>query len=201
MKSGKLACRAIGDLQSRVAECIKKATQAKFESCFTKPCAESIACFKGASNQSTKYEGEGYDSGQSDPRIKERVQSCMFEMMNACFEKSCAVALDCVQAIGGRGEEKTEESGTLPPVLQSKMTACVKELASQQQEGATVQTYTQPSPEQYPYPTPEQYQQPTYPAPEQYNYPTPEQYNYPTMPTYPSPEEYQYPTYPTYPTQ
>ncbi|TSC55579.1 MAG: hypothetical protein G01um101418_842 [Parcubacteria group bacterium Gr01-1014_18] len=74
--SGNLACREIGEVQSKITKCMEKAISEKIETCFTKPCAESLACFSEFGRQAQS----GTEQKATDPRIEQKISQCVGEM-------------------------------------------------------------------------------------------------------------------------
>lgn len=163
LRSGTISCREIGSIQQKITKCVGTELGQDIETCFSKPCAESIACFNAAQKDSDRFPGATETSG--DTRIRDRVESCITEIMHGCLAKPCAEIASCMQAVGGGGEQQTDAQPD--PVIEARMSACAQEQQSAA-TGGTAPTYTPPTAtETAPtYTAPPEYTAPTYTVPE-----------------------------------
>lgn len=126
IKGGKISCREIGSLQAKITECVQRAIKESIETCFSLPCAESIACFQ--KSQKASASSESAESTESS-RIRDRMETCTKELMYACLDKSCTEMFACLKGFESGAEGSQEVTD---PEIAAKVNACVQEMQQQQ---------------------------------------------------------------------
>ena len=136
------------DIESRMTACRNEEIQAKLDVCVALPCSEYEACIASL----TQGEGGGeqqQEQGESDPKIKAKVQTCTDEKINECVAKPCSEFTSCIGALG-QGGESGEQAGKSDLAISAKVKSCQsKSSQSQPPSGGSKQPEQQP-PDQLP---------------------------------------------------
>ncbi len=114
------------DVESRLMACQKEEVQAKLDVCIAKSCSEFDACIKslqqgggGGGGQQQQQEGE------SDPKLKAKIQACVDEKVNVCIAKPCDEFTSCLSALqGGASGGGQQQQGSPNPAVEAKVKSC-----------------------------------------------------------------------------
>ncbi|QQG45176.1 MAG: LamG domain-containing protein [Candidatus Sungiibacteriota bacterium] len=116
------------DVESRLMVCQQEEIQAKLDVCVAKSCSEFDACINSLQEGGEKQDGQQQKQGESDPKIKAKVQACVDEKINACIAKPCGEFTACVSALqgsaGGGEQQQQQQQGQSNPAIEAKMKSC-----------------------------------------------------------------------------